>query len=157
MNTTATLRLEIDDLSRPEVHALLNEHLQNMYELSPPESVHALDLSKLRAPDITFWTAWEGSVLLGCGALKEIDPKHGEVKSMRTPKALRRRGAGRAILERILAVARERGYERLSLETGMMDAFIPAQKLYQSFGFTYCGPFGSYVEDPNSVFMTLQL
>ena len=151
------MRLEIDDLSRPAVHALLNEHLQNMYELSPPESVHALDLAKLRAPDITFWTAWEGSVLLGCGALKELDPKHGEVKSMRTPKALRRRGAGRAILERIVEVARERGYERLSLETGTMDAFVPAQRLYRSFGFTDCGPFGSYVEDPNSVFMTLRL
>src|SRR5262250_801470 len=97
----------IDDLSRPAVHALLNEHLQNMYELSPPESVHALDLSKLRAPGITFWTAWEGSVLVGCGALKELDPKHGEVKSMRTPKALRRKGAGRAILARIVEVARE--------------------------------------------------
>jgi putative acetyltransferase len=151
------MRLEVDDLSRPAVHALLSEHLQNMYELSPPESVHALDLAKLRAPDITFWTAWDGSVLLGCGALKELDPKHGEVKSMRTPKALRRRGAGRAILERIVAVARERGYERLSLETGAMEAFAPAQKLYQSFGFTYCGPFDSYVEDPNSVFMTLRL
>jgi putative acetyltransferase len=151
------MRLEIDDLSRPAVHALLNEHLQNMYELSPPESVHALDLSKLRAPDITFWTAWEGSVLLGCGALKEIDPKHGEVKSMRTPKALRRRGAGRAILERIVAVARERGYERLSLETGSIEAFAPARKLYATFGFTCCGPFEGYVEDPNSVFMTLRL
>ena len=151
------MRLEIDDLSRAAVHALLNEHLQNMYELSPPESVHALDLSKLRATDITFWTAWEDSVLLGCGALKELEPKHGEVKSMRTPKALRRRGAGRAILERIVAVARERGYERLSLETGSIAAFAPAQKLYESFGFSRCGPFGDYVEDPNSVFMTLRL
>ena len=150
-------RLEIDDLSRPAVHALLNEHLANMYELSPPESVHALDLAKLRAPGITFWTAWEGDVLVGCGALKELDPRHGEVKSMRTPRTLRRRGAGRAILERILEVARERGYERLSLETGAMDAFIPAQKLYESFGFGYCGPFGEYVDDPNSVFMTLRL
>jgi len=151
------MHLEIDDLSRPAIHALLNEHLQNMYELSPPESVHALDLAKLRAPGITFWTAWEGPVLLGCGALKELDPKHGEVKSMRTPNALRRRGAGRALLERIIEVARERGYERLSLETGSMEAFTPAQKLYESFGFGYCGPFGDYVEDPNSVFMTLRL
>jgi len=151
------MHLEIDDLSRPAIHALLNEHLQNMYELSPPESVHALDLAKLRAPGITFWTAWEGPVLLGCGALKELDPKHGEVKSMRTPNALRRRGAGRALLERIIEVARERGYERLSLETASMEAFTPAQKLYESFGFGYCGPFGDYVEDPNSVFMTLRL
>ena len=151
------MHLEIDDLSRPAIHALLDEHLQNMYELSPPKSVHALDLAKLRSPDITFWTAWEGAVLLGCGALKELDPGHGEVKSMRTPKALRRRGAGRAILTRIVEVARERGYQRLSLETGSMEAFLPAQKLYESFGFRRCGPFGGYAEDPNNVFMTLRL
>ncbi len=157
MRTEPGLRLEVDDLSRPAVHALLNEHLQNMYELSPPESVHALDLSKLRRPDITFWTAWEGTELVGCGALKELDPRHGEVKSMRTPRALRRRGAGRAILTRIVEVARERGYERLSLETGAPEAFVPARKLYESFGFGYCGPFGDYVEDPNSIFMTLRL
>jgi putative acetyltransferase len=128
-----------------------------MYELSPPESVHALNLEKLRKPEITFWTAWEGSQLLGCGALKELDSKHGEVKSMRTPKALRRKGAGRAILARAIEVARARGYERLSLETGTVDAFQPAQRLYESFGFAYCGPFGDYAEDPNSVFMTLHL
>jgi putative acetyltransferase len=151
------MKLEVDDLKRPAVHALLNEHLQSMYELSPPESVHALDLQGLRRPDITFWTAWDGPVLLGCGALKELDPKHGEVKSMRTPSAHRRRGAGRTILNHILEVARSRSYERLSLETGAMDAFLPAHKLYESFGFTCCGPFGDYVEDPNSVFMTLRL
>ena len=100
------MKIEIDDLSRPEIHALLNEHLQSMYELSPPESVHALDLEKLRKPGITFWSAWDGSVLLGCGALKELDRKHGEVKSMRTPNMLRRRGAGRAILAHVIEVAR---------------------------------------------------
>jgi putative acetyltransferase len=151
------MKIEIDDLSRPAIHALLNEHLQNMYELSPPESVHALDLEKLRKPEITFWSAWEGSVLLGCGALKELDRTHGEVKSMRTPAALRRKGAGRAILAHIIAVARSRSYERLSLETGSNDAFTPAQRLYESVGFEYCGPFGEYTEDPNSVFMTLRL
>jgi len=151
------MNIEIDDLTRPAIHALLNEHLQNMYELSPPESVHALDLDKLRKPEITFWTAWEGSQLLGCGALKELDRRHGEVKSMRTPAALRRKGAGRAILAHIIGVARSRSYDRLSLETGYADAFKPAQKLYESFGFTYCGPFGDYKEDPNSVFMTLRL
>lgn len=151
------MKIEVDDLSRPEIHALLNEHLQSMYELSPPESVHALDLEHLRRPGITFWSAWDGSVLLGCGALKELDPKHGEIKSMRTPNTLRRRGAGRAILAHIIAVARSRAYERLSLETGSMQAFKPAQRLYESFGFTYCGPFGDYVEDPNSVFMSLRL
>ena len=151
------MKIEIDDLSRPAIHALLNEHLQSMYELSPPESVHALDLEKLRKPEITFWSAWEGSLLLGCGALKELDRKHGEVKSMRTPTALRRKGAGRAILAHIIEVARSRSYERLSLETGSNEAFKPAQRLYESFGFAYCGPFAEYTEDPNSVFMTMRL
>ena len=128
-----------------------------MHELSPPESVHALDLDGLRQPGITFWTAWEGSVLLGCGALKELDPEHAEVKAMRTPNARRRSGAGRAILTHIIQVAKSRSYGRLSLETGSMEAFRPARTLYESFGFTYCGPFGDYVEDPNSSFMTLRL
>jgi putative acetyltransferase len=151
------MHIEIDDLTRPEVHALLEEHLNNMHAISPPESVHALDLGRLRSPDITFWTAWEGATLVGCGALKQIDPSHGEVKSMRTPARLRRRGAGRAILVQIVAEATRRGYRRLSLETGSLDAFIPAQRLYESFGFTYCGPFAGYAEDPNSVFMTKAL
>ncbi len=151
------MKIKIDDLSGPEIRALLNEHLQNMYELSPPESVHALDVEKLRQPGITFWSAWDGSLLLGCGALKELDRKHGEVKSMRTPWALRRRGAGRAILAHIVEVARARGYQRLSLETGSNEAFSPAQKLYESFGFAHCGAFGEYAEDPNSVFMTMRL
>jgi putative acetyltransferase len=151
------VNIELDDLSRPAIHALLNEHLQDMYELSPPESVHALDLDKLRRPGITFWSAWEGPILLGCGALKELDPAHGEVKSMRTPKALRRKGAGRAMLAHIIGVARSRAYGRLSLETGSHAAFSPAQGLYESFGFTRCGPFGDYRDDPNSVFMTLRL
>lgn len=151
------MEIEIDDLSRKEIHALLNEHLQSMHELSPPESVHALDLAKLRQPDITFWTAWEGQQLLGCGALKELDAHHGEIKSMRTPKALRRQGAGRAILAHVINVAKSRDYKRLSLETGTAEAFRPAHKLYESVGFIYSGPFGDYAEDPNSVFMTLQL
>jgi putative acetyltransferase len=151
------MKIEIDDLTRPEIHALLEEHLQNMRALSPPESVHALDLDKLRRPDITFWTAWDGSVLVGCGALKQLERRHGEIKSMRTPAALRRRGAGRAMLTHIIDVARSRAYERLSLETGSNEPFRPAQLLYRSFGFDYCGPFGDYAEDPNSVFMTLRL
>jgi putative acetyltransferase len=148
------MKIEVDDLSRPEIHALLREHLENMYQLSPPESVHALDLSKLRVPEITFWSALDGRLLLGCGALKELDPRHGEVKSMRTPAALRRRGAARAILAHIIEVARSRSYERLSLETGAQAAFLPAQSLYQSFGFERCGPFADYRDDPHSVFMT---
>jgi putative acetyltransferase len=151
------MRIALDDLSHPEIHALLEEHLRGMHELSPPESVHALDLAKLRQPDITFWSSWDGTLLLGCGALKELDPRHGEVKSMRTPNALRRRGAGRALLATIIDTARRRGYTRLSLETGTGPAFLPAQQLYQSAGFTFCGPFGSYAEDPYSTFMTLAL
>lgn len=151
------MKIEVDDLSRPAVHALLNEHLQSMYELSPPKSVHALDLDKLRQPDITFWSAWDGPELVGCGALKQLSPVAGEIKSMRTPNARRREGVGRAILSHIILVARTRSYERLSLETGSPAAFKPAQTLYESFGFTLCGPFGDYVEDPYSVFMTLRL
>ena len=151
------MRIEVDDLRRAEVRALLSEHLTSMYSLSPPESVHALSIEGLRASDVTFWTVWEGNVLVGCGALKELDPTHGEVKSMRTPAALRGRGAARAVLTHILAEARARGYKRLSLETGSMEAFKPAQKLYESFGFVYCGPFGPYKEDPYSMFMTLAL
>jgi putative acetyltransferase len=140
------------------VQALLAEHLRNMHELSPPGSVHALDLDKLRTPDITFWTVWgDDGQLLGCGALKRLDASHAEVKSMRTPAALRRRGAGRAVLTHILAHARAQGYRRLSLETGALAAFQPARRLYESAGFERCGPFGSYAEDPNSVFMTLAL
>jgi putative acetyltransferase len=148
------MNIEIDDLSRPAIHALLNEHLQNMHALGPPESVHALDLEQLRQPDITFWSAWDGPLLLGCGALKELDKRHGEIKSMRTPSAQRRQGAGRVLLAHIIEVAQSRSYERLSLETGTVEAFKPAHKLYESFGFSGCGPFGKYVEDPNSVFMT---
>lgn len=151
------MRIQIDDLTGAEVHALLEEHLANMYELSPPESVHALDLSKLRSPDITFWTVWDGALLLGCGALRQLTPTHGEVKSMRTPKALRGKGAGRAVLQHIVDEARSRGYRRLSLETGSQPGFEPARTLYRSFGFTPCGPFGDYREDPNSHFMTLAL
>jgi putative acetyltransferase len=151
------MRIELDDLSRPEVHALLQEHLANMHELSPPESVHALDLSKLRRPDITFWTAWDAPGLLGCGALKQLTPTHGEVKSMRTPASMRRHGAGRALMAHIVSEARARGYAWLSLETGSQDAFLPAQNLYRSFGFTVCGRFADYKDDPYSVFMTLEL
>jgi putative acetyltransferase len=151
------MRIELDDLSHPAVHELLREHLANMYELSPADKVFALDLAKLRSPDITFWTAWDGELLLGCGALKELSAKHGEIKSMRTPVKQRRRGAGRALLVRIIETARQRGYELLSLETGSHSAFLVAQGLYQSVGFQYAGPFGTYKEDPNSVFMSLRL
>jgi putative acetyltransferase len=151
------MRVDVDDPARSDVQALLEEHLREMYTLSPPESVHALDVSKLKTPDITFWSVRDGELLLGCGALKELDSAHGEIKSMRTPAALRRRGAGRSILQHIIAVARARDYQRLSLETGSPAAFLPARRLYESAGFGYCGPFGEYQLDPYSVFMTLRL
>jgi putative acetyltransferase len=151
------MRIELDDLTRPQVQALLREHLENMYAVSPPESVHALGLDALRKPDVTFWSVWEGDRLLGCGALKALDARHGEIKSMRTAPAHRRRGVARVVLQHIIDEARRRRYERLSLETGSMDAFLPAQRLYESFGFEYCAPFADYVLDPNSVFMTKRL
>lgn len=151
------MRIEIDDLTRPEVLALLEEHLRNMHELTPPEHVFAFDANKLRAPGVVVWTAWEDAQLLGCAALVELSPTQGEVKSMRTPAALRRKGAGRALLEHILRVARNRGYQELFLETGRQPAFEPAHSLYRSVGFRECGPFGSYSENGNSIFMTLRL
>ena len=151
------MQITVEDPDSPDVRALLEEHLRNMHELSPRDSVHALDVSGLKQPDITFWTVRDGAVLLGCGALRELDPRHGEVKSMRTPQSLRRKGAGRAVLMHIIGVARQRGYTRLSLETGAMAEFAPAHRLYESAGFIRCGPFGDYAPDPNAVFMTLEL
>jgi putative acetyltransferase len=148
------MEIKLDELAGPEIRALLEEHLQSMHSLSPPESVHALDLAALRDPAITFWTVWSGSELMGCGALKELDPLHGEVKSMRTAAAHRRQGVARAVLRHIVGVAESRGYQRLSLETGSQGAFEPARRLYESFGFSYGPPFEGYKEDPNSVFMT---
>ena len=149
--------IRLDDVSGAQVHALLEEHLRSMAQLSPPESVHALDLNELSKPEITFWTAWSADVLLGCGALKELNSRHGEIKSMRTAYAHRRKGVARAMLTHIIEEARKRSYNRLSLETGSMQAFEPAQELYARFGFTYCRPFADYIEDPNSVFMTRAL
>ena len=151
------MNIRIDDLTRPEVHALLNEHLAHMHSITPAESVHALPIDELRKPDITFWCAWEGEELLGCGALKELTPRHGEVKSMRTVRAHLRKGVARAILVQIMDEARRRSYERLSLETGSMAEFQPAVRLYANFGFSPCPPFGDYVLDPNSLFMTKAL
>ncbi len=146
-----------DDPCRPEVAELLTTHLDIMAQHSPPESVHALDLTGLRAPDVTFWAAWNGVALLGCGALKELDGRHGEIKSMHTAEAFRGKGVGARILEHMLAEARRRAYHRLSLETGSMEAFAPARALYARYGFDYCDPFADYREDPYSVFMTLAL
>jgi len=151
------MMIRIDDLSGPEIRALLEEHLLDMHRISPPESVHALDLAALHSPDITFWTAWADGQLLGCGALKQIDPAHGEIKSMRTAPAHRGKGVARAMLAHILQEASRRGYRQLSLETGSQPAFEPARRLYESSGFTRCPPFDAYLPDPNSVFMTCHL
>ena len=151
------LQIRIDPLSGPEVAALLREHLDEMQRISPPESVHALDLAKLRQADVTFWSAWSGAELLGCAALRELDGWHGEVKSMRTTAAHRGRGVGAALMRRIFEQAEQRGYRRLSLETGSQPEFAPARALYRRFGFAPCGPFGSYAEDPCSTFMTRTL
>lgn len=151
------MEIKIDDLKGAEIYGLLQEHLKSMFELSPPESVHALDIEALRKPEITFWTVWENNELLGCGALKELDSRHGEIKSMRTASRHLRKGVAKYVLNHIIAEAKRRGYSRLSLETGSMKAFEPASRLYAGFGFTYCAPFADYVEDPNSVFMTREL
>jgi putative acetyltransferase len=136
---------------------LLREHLDDMRAISPRDSVHALDVSGLQSPDVTFWTLWDDGELLACGALREIDPTHGEIKSMRTPARRRGRGAARRMLEHLLAEARRRGYRRVSLETGATAHFVPARTLYASAGFVSCGPFGHYRLDPHSAFMTLEL
>jgi putative acetyltransferase len=151
------MKIKIDDLQGPEIQALLQEHLDSMKLYSPPESIHALDIEKLRKPEITFWTVWEKDELLGCGALKELDPQHGEIKSMRTSARHRRQGVARAVLTHILEEARRRGYKRLSLETGSNEPFAPARSLYTAFGFISCEPFADYCLDPYSVFMTMQL
>lgn len=151
------MEIKIDDLKGSEIYALLQEHLQSMALHSPPESVHALDIEALRQPDITFWTVWESGELLGCGALKELDSQHAEIKSMRTSSSHLRKGVAKNLLKHLLEEAKRRGYSRLSLETGSMEAFAPARQLYADFGFTYCESFADYVEDPYSVFMTKEL
>ena len=124
---------------------------------SPSESVHALDLNNLRKPDITFWSMWEQGELLGIGALKELDSQHGEIKSMRTSSKHLRKGVAKRMIEYIIEEAKKRNYNRISLETGSIAAFLPAQRLYERFGFQYCPPFSNYTEDPNSLFMTKEL
>jgi len=151
------VEIEIDDPERPDVTAFLGEHLADMFATSPAESVHALDVRALTGPAITFWSAREDGVLLGCGALRELDPTHGEIKSMRTTAAARGRGVAAAVLETMTQTALERGYRRLSLETGVEDYFEPARRLYLRHGFTATEPFGSYVPDRHSVFLTKEL
>jgi putative acetyltransferase len=149
--------IRIDDLDGPEIAAFLAEHIRDMRAVSPPESKHALDLEGLRKPEITFWTVWEDQQLIACGAIKELDPRHGEIKSMRTSASHRGKGVATFVLQHILRVAKDRGYERVSLETGSMPFFEPARRLYRSHGFHDCEPFADYKEDPNSVFMAKDL
>ena len=151
------MEIKTDDLSGPEIAELLTEHLRCLAEVSPPESRHALNLEELRKPDITFWSVWQGRELVGCGALRELDPRHGEIKSMRTAKGHVRKGVATMLLDHIVSEAKRRGYCRLSLETGSMPYFEPAHELYRKFGFKTCPPFDGYVDDPNSVFMTREL
>ena len=152
-----SLEIRIDDLSGPEVAELLTAHADLMLSLSPPGSCHFLPLQGLKVPEVTFWSMWQDEALVGCGALKDLADGTGEIKSMHTRQDLRGKGHGRVMLEHILAEARARGYAALYLETGSMDGFIPARKLYEAYGFTYCPPFGTYVEDPHSVFMSLDV
>jgi putative acetyltransferase len=154
---TSELEIRIDDLRGPEIAALLSEHLRSLAQVTPVESRHALNLDELRGPEITFWSVWQGAEAIGCGALKELDRHHGEVKSMRTAAAHLRKGIAALVFETIVAEARRRGYRRLSLETGAMPYFEPAHRLYEKFGFVRCAPFADYHDDPNSVFMTREL
>lgn len=151
------MHISLGDLSDPRVIELLHIHLTRARAETAPGSAHALNLSGLRSPVISFWTLWDADTLVGVGALKELSRDHGEVKSMHTAEHMRRRGAGSAMLDHIVATARQRRYRRLSLETGSWPYFLPAQALYSKYGFVKCAPFGDYMPDPNSVFMTLDL
>ncbi|MFC4120006.1 GNAT family N-acetyltransferase [Nonomuraea zeae] len=148
------MNIVVDDLSGPEIAEFLNEHLQEMRSITPPESVHALDLDGLRRPEVTFWSARDGGSVVGCGAIKRLDAAHAELKSMRTASARKRSGIASLLLEHIIAEAKGIGFTRLSLETGADEFFLPARKLYERFGFGYCEPFADYRHDVNSVFMT---
>jgi putative acetyltransferase len=151
------MEIKVDDLSGPEVAELLAEHLRSLAQVSPPESRHALNLDELRSSDIVFWSVWQGTEVVGCGALKELDAEHGEIKSMRTAAAHLRKGVATVLLEHIISEAKRRDYRRLSLETGAMPYFEPAHRLYSKFGFRRCPPFANYRADPNSMFMMKEL
>lgn len=149
------MQIAIDDLSSPEIIELLTAHVAEMRRVTPrEESVHALDLDGLRKPEVTFWSLRDGDAIAGCGAIKRIDATHAEIKSMRTAAAYQRRGVAARLLAHIEAESVRMGLTRLSLETGAEDFFAPARALYLRSGFDYCEPFGDYVPDPLSVFMT---
>lgn len=150
-------RIVVDDLSGAEVRALLQQHFAGMLANSPPGSCHFLDFGELQSDDVTFWSIWDDWILAGCGALKQLDPAHGEIKSMRVADSHRGQGAGHRMLMHIVAEAKQRGYRRLSLETGSGTAFADAQRLYTRAGFAECGAFADYRVDPFSCFMTMSL
>ena len=152
-----TLEIRIDDLNGPEIAELLQCHLDHMYSITPADSVYALEMQALRVPEITFWTAWNDGKLAGCVALKDHGEDLGEIKSMHTATEMRGQGIARKLVETLLDEARRRNFVRLSLETGRTEHFLPAQKLYETFGFTASGPFADYGPDPHSYFMTLEL
>jgi putative acetyltransferase len=149
--------IRLDNLESPQVLALIRDHLAAMEPTAPPESRHALDVTGLKRSDVAFWSIWDGDTLAGIGALKQLSHDHAEIKSMKTATAFLRRGVASGMLQHVIQEAKKRGITTLSLETGSMAFFEPARTLYRSFGFTECGPFGSYVEDPNSVFMTMRI
>ena len=151
------MKIVVDDLSGPAIAEFLDEHVQQMRAITPLESKHALDLDGLRKPEITFWSAWDGDTLVGCAAIKVLDPDHAELKSMRTAPARQRGGIASRLLEHIIGEAEQMGFTRLSLETGSAEFFVPARRLYEKFGFTYCEPFADYTLDPHSVYMTRTL
>ncbi|GAA0299645.1 GNAT family N-acetyltransferase [Sphingomonas oligophenolica] len=153
----SAMRIVRDDLTHPDVVALIELHLRSAFENSPPGSVFALDLSGLRDPAVTLWSAWDGEALLGMGGLKQLDAGHGEVKSMRTAPAHLRRGVAATMLDHLIAEGRRRGYSRLSLETGSNAPFAPARAMYERAGFTSCGPFADYRDEAFSRYYTLTL
>jgi len=146
-----------DDLNGPEIIALIETHVAHMSGQSPKECCHVLNIDALRVPEITFWSVWDGDQLVGCGALKEIASNHGEIKSMHTAAVHRGRGVGNKVLAHIVAEATNRGYNRLSLETGSTDGFEPALNMYRNAGFKSAEPFGDYAENPFTVFLALDL
>lgn len=149
--------IKIDDLSGGEVIKLLEEHLADMHAHSPPESIHALDVEALKSPEITFFSGWLDGELYGCLAIKHLTSQHVELKSMRTSQSARKSGIATKLLTHALNAAIDKGYTKVSLETGAQDFFRPARSLYEKFGFTYCEPFADYKADANSHFMTREL
>lgn len=147
------MKIIIDDLESQEIAEFLTQHIDDMKAFSPPESKHALDLEGLRCSSVTFWSVRNNESIVACGALKEIDSKHCELKSMRTVVSERRTGVASLLLKHILKEAIKRQYSKVSLETGTMSFFKPAHQLYKKFGFKECDPFVNYIDDPNSLFM----